>query len=577
MKQSSLTNVWVADFETESELYYEKYGCTDTWLCYIENLEDDNGYLCVDIDVFIEFIIKQFRKQCKNQYVYFHNLSFDGMFLMYALDKMGIEFDTVINEYKKIYEIKLNYGEKYISFRCSYMIFMCSVAALPESTKSTIDYMPIRNYLSVKDATDEEIYYIKQDVRTVKKNLLALVNKFDVKLGGRFKTNASISYKELKRLASIKLRKMGREWNDVFPKLKRSVDDYIRNAYSGGFTYLNPKYKDVLIKSKVVSYDMVSSYPTRQRNDFLPAGSPRFQLSLTDEDVEKDRLYIVRLKIYKAKIKNGYMPFISVNRVTRYLRDDVYKSEFEKVVISLTNIDYQMLLKYYEVDYKVLDYCVFPMKVKGIFNEYIDKHFGVKTKAKKMLKTELSDEQRTSYQFDSFISKLRINSSYGKFGTNPTVTSVTPYFENGVIKWVQEVEEKEDNIFYLPVACFITAYARKALIDVIQLNADRFIYCDTDSIKMLGEGVPVGAEIGEKLGQWSYEYMANVSKFMKAKQYIHDIDGSIKRTICSMSRTEHSRVDFNNFHVGSQFENGRRMSKNVKGGRIIKGGIFEFK
>ena len=187
-------NVWIADFETESELFYNKYGYTKTWLCYIENLNNDDSYMCIDIDVFIEFILKRFRKRMKNQYVYFHNLSFDGTFIMYALHNMGIEFECVVNENKKMYEIKIwsSNKKRYISFRCSYMIFMCSVSSLPNSSKSVIDYMRIRDYKSIKDATDHEKYYIEQDVKTVKYNLQQLQEKFDVKLNGRFKTNASI-------------------------------------------------------------------------------------------------------------------------------------------------------------------------------------------------------------------------------------------------------------------------------------------------------------------------------------------------------------------------------------------------
>ena len=574
-----------ADYETESQNYYNLHGYTKTWLCYIENLmDDDDNFLCIDIEVFIEFVLKRFRKTRKNQYVYFHNLGFDGTFIMYALNKMGIDFESVINENRNIYEIKIysKNRKRYVSFRCSYMIFMCSVSALPGSTKSVIDYMRIRDYNSIKDATKHEKYYIKQDVKTVKRNLISLMDIYGVKLNGRFKTNASISYKEIKKLSGINLAQRGYEWNVLMPKLPFAIDSYIRNGYNGGFTYLNPKWKEVDIRKLLVSYDMVSSYPTSQRNDFLPYGEPEMKSKLSQRDIDNDLLYMVRLKIYKAKIKDGLMPFISTNRMMKYILDDIYMEEIEKVVITVTSVDFQMIKEYYDIEYSVLDYCVFPMKAKGIFNEYIDKHFKIKSDCKKELETCTDEARIIELQFLIFISKLRINSAYGKFGTNPLMTSLVPSFEDEILKYTKEESCKEETIFYLPVATFITAYRRKALIDVIQLNADRFVYCDTDSVKLIGTDAPTGAILGKGLGEWDYEYTAVRSKFMKSKQYIHEIlyDGigpnELKRTVASMSRTQHKRVNFENCVVGHTFVGGKKQGKSVKGGKIIIDGPFTF-
>ena len=268
MSKKSLTksnnDIWVADFETESYKYYEKYGHTQTWLTYIENLETEESNLTITLKDFYKFIVKKLNKTKRSQFVYFHNLSFDGTFILYFLNSIGVRYETVINDMKRIYEIKVypSKAKRYISFRCSYLIFLCSVESLPHSTKSTIDYLTIRNYKDISEATDQEIYYIKQDVRTVKRNLLELTHNKDIDLSGYFKTMGSISYKELKNTTENYLRTKNRTWRWYFPEITIDMDIYIRNAYRGGYTYLNPKYKGQVIDQEIGSWDRVSSYPS---------------------------------------------------------------------------------------------------------------------------------------------------------------------------------------------------------------------------------------------------------------------------------------------------------------------------
>ena len=53
-----------------------------------------------------------------------------------------------------------------------------------------------------------------------------------------------------------------------------------------------------------------------------------------------------------------------------------------------------------------------------------------------------------------------LNSLYGKFGLNPDVRSKYPYLnEDGIVKYALYDAEIRDSI-YIPVASFITSYAR---------------------------------------------------------------------------------------------------------------------
>ena len=51
---------------------------------------------------------------------------------------------------------------------------------------------------------------------------------------------------------------------------------------------------------------------------------------------------------------------------------------------------------------------------------------------------------------------------------------MTTTYENGLIKWKMEVNENE--IYYLPIAIFITAYARNVLVSAIQVKERHLFY-----------------------------------------------------------------------------------------------------
>src|SRR5699024_665633 len=118
----------------------------------------------------------------------------------------------------------------------------------------------------------------------------------------------------------------------------------------------------------------------------------------------------------------------------------------------------------------------------GLYDEYIDKYVQMKADSAPTGK----NPNPTLY----VISKLLLNNLYGKTGSNPDVTGRVPVLdEEGVVRLVFGDEERTDPE-YIPTAVFTTSYARQLIIGYAQQNYDRFIYCDTDSIHLIGEDVP---------------------------------------------------------------------------------------
>ena len=79
MKKVNFNKWYVADFETTTEKFYNEFGNTQVWLYAIS---DENGSITHwgrNIEDFMEVLEKHYNKSI----VYFHNLKFDGEFIIY--------------------------------------------------------------------------------------------------------------------------------------------------------------------------------------------------------------------------------------------------------------------------------------------------------------------------------------------------------------------------------------------------------------------------------------------------------------------------------------------------------------
>jgi hypothetical protein len=227
-----------------------------------------------------------------------------------------------------------------------------------------------------------------------------------------------------------------------------------------------------------------------------------------DEDYP---LYIQHIKC-EFELKEGYIPCIQIKKNLLFRPNEYLKtSDGEIIDLYVTNIDLKLIEEHYHLD--VHEYCDgWKFKKKnGIFKQFIDKWMYVKTHeigAKKLL------------------AKLMLNSLYGKFASNPDVTGKIPYLkEDGSCGYKVGDEETKDPV-YTPMGVFITSWARYTTITTAQKCYDRIIYCDTDSIHLVGREVPEAiADIvdPDKLGYWKHESTFKRAKFLRQKTYVEDV------------------------------------------------------
>lgn len=181
-----------------------------------------------------------------------------------------------------------------------------------------------------------------------------------------------------------------------------------------------------------------------------------------------------------------------------------------------------------------------------------------------------------------------LNSLYGKFGLSLECQSKIPYLENEIVKYKLSDIENRDGI-YLPVATFITSYARSKTIRTSQkirdyslkkYNQDYYIYSDTDSIHCLFENVEELKDIIDiddyKLGAWKHESTFTKSKFIRQKCYIEEIEDELHITCAGLPKQCYKYVNYENFETGFTCPDKLRF-KHVKGGVILVNTDFTIK
>lgn len=537
-----------ADFETT----VDPNDCRVWAACAVDIDSLETVFIGNSIDSFFEWL------QDKNTTCYFHNLKFDGEFIISYLLRNGYKysdskkpktFDTLISDTGQWYSItvifeKKNKKYKKVTFYDSLKKLPFKVATISkafnlEDEKLEIDYKAYRAPGHI--LTEEERRYIVNDCRIV-----AAALKIQFAKGLKKMTNASDAMNGYKEIIS---KKNFARW---FPVLPVELDADIRRAYKGGFVYLNPKYKNARGLSGV-TLDVNSLYPSVMYNCVLPFGYPMY---FEGEPVIDDtyNLFIVRLEC-AFDLKPEHIPTIQLKHTRRFVETEyLSSSDGEIVEMTLTSVDLALFLDHYDVsDLKYINGFKFK-GVTGLFKDYIDYWGHIKETNTGALRQ---------------LAKLMLNSLYGKFATNPRATQKKPQLDSDeYVHYTLEEPELREPV-YTAMGAFITAYARDKTIRAAQKVYDRFIYADTDSLSLIGYEVPDILDVHPtKLGSWAHEGEFTDSKFIRAKTYMKTVDGVVKVTCAGMPDNVKESVTYYNFHSGATF-NGKLMPRRCVGGVVL--------
>lgn len=551
-----MIEIWTSDFETNN---YESDCRVWSWGSY--NIYTGEYVHGLDIRSWCHWAF------AKKRVIYFHNLKFDGSFIVDYILKTGFkltnerklgqnEFRAMISEQGQWYKLELKGRKNRVIIKDSYKVLSSSLAQIANSMhfevqKGCIDYERFRpvGY----QPTPEEQRYQWEDVYIAANALKPLLEKGMTKLTAG--SNALHYYKTTK---------FGDEsgFRAKFPELCKEDDEWIRNSYRGGVTMVKSgeECKD---HGNGVVYDINSMYPWAMHSpNKYPIGEPIWGYGPPPDDM----LYIVKVWVL-AKLKRGKPPTIQLKK-SRFDVGIEYAQELPGAELVLTSIDLDLLKRMYEIeDIMYYEWCAFESEA-GLFDAYIDEFYELKATAKKEM------------NFSEVIrSKLYLNSLYGKFATRILGRSKFPELgEDGKVHYEAGDLEDRDGV-YLPVGVFVTAYARKKLLTSIESVYDRFLYCDTDSIHLKGWGRPNGIEVDSyKLGAWKEEMKFDKAKYLRAKLYMERDAESGEVTVvgAGMGHGVKEQVTFDNFEFGALF-NGNLKAKIVPGGTVLLRGEFKIR
>lgn len=528
-----------------------------------------------NIDRFIDYISKI------NSTVYFHNLKFDGEFILSYLLTHGYKcneskepgtFTTLISDTGQFYNITI-YFAKYNKRYHKCQIFD-SLKKIPLSVEkiATSFKLPMKKlHIDYKadrpvghELTKEEYEYVQTDCMIVAQAL-----HIQIEQGLTHITIGSDALNSFKFM-------MGRnKFMYLFPTLSLEMDADLRRAYKGGFVYLNPKYKNKRVYGHV--FDINSLYPYVMHERPLPYGYPIPYDGQYEPDAQYP-LYIQKISC-EFKLKPGYLPTIQLKNNRSFIQTEYLKSSNGEIVeMTLTNVDLKLFLEHYKVyNLEYINGYKFKQCTK-VFNKYIDFWADVKAKNKGGLRQ---------------LAKLMLNSLYGKFATNPLCIEKIPYLDDKeIVKYKLSNPDYKDTV-YLPVGIFVTSWAREKTITTAQANIDRFIYADTDSVHLLGFEPGNNIEIHPtKLGAFKEENIFINGKYLRAKTYmetsikrirsIHETGTKYYNTneisvkCAGMPDNVKKLVTYDNFTVGTSYE-GKLVPKRYKGGVILTDTDFSIK
>lgn len=578
---------YIADFETTT--------LEDDCRVWAAGILELHNHKNITVGTTIEEFMKWCEDQPDNPKIYFHNLKFDSAFIIHWLFSNGFRyvsskeresktFTTVINSKGLFYALEVIFymkGKKInkVTFWDSLKLIPLSVEKIAATfklpmQKLKIDYDRHNNLPAGSPISSKEKKYLQHDLEIV-----AYALEYFHSQGLDRMTIGSCALHEYKELIG---KKNFRRW---FPVLKKDCHNDVAQSYKGGYVYVNPKIAGKTIKRGVV-LDKNGMFYWVMRKKLLPWGTPIFYRG----QYKEDRMYPLYIQTIRCgfELKPGKLPTVQIKGSmwfsgTEYLTSSGYR----ELTLCMTSVDLQLFLDHYDV-YN-LEY-VSGWKFRaahGMFDSYVDKWNEKKVQARKEENPGLA-----------YVAKCYLTNLYGKFGTSNKLQEKIPYLseDDGAIHYKDSQAQEKDGI-YIPVASFITSYARDDMVRSAQKVIDdyesgksnvQFLYCDTDSLHCSSDdfSLPEGLHVDKhELGAWKFETKFRRARFLRCKCYIEDSteevynenpEWKMKVTVSGMPEECKDQVKFNNFKLGATYT-GKKQPKAVKGGVILESIDFTIK
>lgn len=420
-----------------------------------------------------------------------HNLSFEFQFLsgvypfkpaeVFALDSRRVAKCTMY--------------DKKLEFRCAYVHSNMSLSEYTQKMRVTHKKLDGEEYNYKKTRypwtplTPEELAYCQNDV-------LGLVEAYKVELQRDHDTLSTIpmtSTGYVRRDCKRAMRLYSRAAVKAAQPDERSYA-MLRAAFRGGDVHAN-RYFVGHILHDVKSADRSSSYLDVMCNGRFPISPfrPMRELSLNavGHYINNDRAMLLTLRFTRIRLRDPYygFPYLPLHKCMlrgSYTLDNGRLLKAEELATTITDIDWIIIQQTYTWDSVTLEqamysaYAPLPRPLVLTTQEYYKR------------KTELKGVPG----MEVFYTKVKnmANSTYGMMVENP-IRQTIDFLINDERRFVERGESLEALLernrlrawICYQWGVWVTAQARYRLFEGIQLAGENAVYCDTDSVKYIGD------------------------------------------------------------------------------------------
>ena len=384
---------------------------------------------------------------------------------------------------------------KALEFRCTYIHSNMSLAQYTKKMGakhcklSGEDYDYKKTRYPWTELTEQEIAYCVHDV-------IGLCEAYDLEMQldhDRLATMPLTSTGYVRRICKRAM-KHASKWEIKNSQPDAELYPLLRDVFRGGDTHCNRFYAGFILHD-VHSADRSSSYPDVMCNCQFPRGAFRRESQPSEKKLEyllsHDRAVLLRVAFTGLRQKDKfwgfpYIPYSKCQKAVRPLIDNgrILKSEY--LEIALCDIDLEIIRDTYTWDrFDVLDlwstyYGHLPTPLIMVTQEF----YKDKTELKGVKGQEVYYTKR----------KNLLNSLYGMMAQNPVRQSIQ-FMADDPRQYVEQerpieelLEENERRAFLTyQHGVYVTAWARYRLYEGQKLAGENAIYCDTDSVKYIGD------------------------------------------------------------------------------------------
>ena len=440
--------------------------------------------------------LQEFMKKVVNAYklseeervvVYVHNLSFEFQFIQ--------DYFKFTDVFAMASRSILTAKTAHLEFRCSYKLSNMSLAKFIENTPNTLHYKGVDDldYATVRSPdtqlTEVEYGYCFNDVKGLYECVMELLKEDNI-------ATIPLTSTGYVRRDCRKAMNKNKDNRKMFLRSRLTLLQYklLRECFRGGNT-ASDRYLTNLILKIVGSYDLSSSYPFQMIAREYPVGKWNYGVIPDLKTLEEYNIKYCTIARYTFKNirlrEEKPIPYIPQSKCLA-LGDDreIYNGRIlhaDFLTISMTNIDFDIVKEQYEYDELAVEEFhysrkgLLPKELRDTIMYYFEK------------KSELKGDEEHYYEYMK--SKNKLNSIYGMTVTNILNTEIEyhdgEYTEKKMTE--EEMQEALDKYYknhrsFLNYSwgVFVTAYARRELEDGLNIAGLDTIYCDTDSVKFIG-------------------------------------------------------------------------------------------